>query len=609
MLAALGYDSLDAFIDAVVPERIRLRQPLSIGPARTEHDVLDEIRGLSKRNQIWRSFIGMGYSATLTPPVIQRNVLENPGWYTAYTPYQAEIAQGRLEALLNFQTMVGDLTGLPIANASLLDEGTAAAEAMAMSYALRGKPGKEDVSSSRATATRRRSPWCGRAPRRAASPWSSATRGRTSSAPNVFGALIQYPATDGARRRLSRVLRARARSGRARDRGDRPAGADAAHAAGRVGRRHRGRQLAALRRAVGLRRPARGVLRDAGRVQAPDPGPHHRRVARRGRQGRRCAWRCRRASSTSVARRRRATSARRRCCSRSSPGCTPCGTGPEGLVRIAERVHGHAARLAAALERLGLHVRHDDYFDTLAVDVGAHGGRGHRRRGERAADQPARARAGRALRRARRADERGGRRGSRRRASTATKRPRAELDEVSTDARYDERFKRTSTFLTHPVFNTHHSETEMLRYMRTLESRDLSLVHSMIPLGCCTMKLNATAEMIPVTWPEFGADAPVRAGASRPQGTRELFRGSSTTSPRSPGFAGGVAAAERRLAGRVRGAARHPPLPRGARRGASQRLPDPAERARHEPGERGDGRHTRSSSSARPRTATSTSTT
>src|SRR5438105_3845811 len=139
MLAALGYDSLDAFIDAVVPETIRLRKPLDLGAPRTEHDVLHEISDLASHNQVWRSFLGLGYHATLTPPVIQRNVLENPGWYTAYTPYQAEIAQGRLEALLNYQTMLSDLTGLEIANASLPDEGTAAADAMAMMYGVHGK--------------------------------------------------------------------------------------------------------------------------------------------------------------------------------------------------------------------------------------------------------------------------------------------------------------------------------------------------------------------------------------------------------------------------------------------------------------------------------------
>src|SRR5690349_20778278 len=143
MLAALGYESLDAFIDAVVPETLRFRRPLDLGPARSEHDVLHEIREMARRNEVWRSYLGMGYHATLTPPVVQRNVLENPGWYTAYTPYQAEIAQGRLEALLNFQTMVIDLTGMEIANASLLDEATAAAEAMHMFFATRSREAQQ----------------------------------------------------------------------------------------------------------------------------------------------------------------------------------------------------------------------------------------------------------------------------------------------------------------------------------------------------------------------------------------------------------------------------------------------------------------------------------
>src|SRR5918998_2949591 len=143
MLELLGYESLEEFIDAVVPEEIRLRRPLALPPGRSEREVLQALRGLAGMNRVFRSYIGMGYAGCFTPQVIQRNVLENPGWYTAYTPYQAEIAQGRLEALLNFQTMVSDLTGFEIANASLLDEGTAAAEAMAMCYAAKGKPGKE----------------------------------------------------------------------------------------------------------------------------------------------------------------------------------------------------------------------------------------------------------------------------------------------------------------------------------------------------------------------------------------------------------------------------------------------------------------------------------
>src|SRR6185436_15314169 len=197
MLATLGYDSLDAFIAAVVPADIRLRGLLKLPAAKTEQEALAELRAIAGQNQVFRSYLGMGYHDTYTPGVILRNVLENPGWYTAYTPYQAEIAQGRLEALLTFQTMVADLTGLEIANASLLDEGTAAAEAMAMSYAVRGKPGKEtffisdechpqtiDVVKTRAHA---------RGVTVVVGDWRKAPLGD-----EVFGALLQYPATDGA---------------------------------------------------------------------------------------------------------------------------------------------------------------------------------------------------------------------------------------------------------------------------------------------------------------------------------------------------------------------------------------------------------------------------
>jgi glycine dehydrogenase len=197
MLDLLGYDSVDALIDATVPAGIRLKRPLAIHEPMSEYEALSNLREIAKRNQIARSYLGLGYSDCITPPVIQRNVLENPGWYTAYTPYQAEIAQGRLEALLTFQTMVMDLTGLEIANASLLDEGTAAAEAMALSYAVHGKPGKEtyfvsdechpqtiDVVKTRAHA---------RGVTVVVGDWRKAALGD-----DVFGALLQYPATNGA---------------------------------------------------------------------------------------------------------------------------------------------------------------------------------------------------------------------------------------------------------------------------------------------------------------------------------------------------------------------------------------------------------------------------
>ena len=196
MLEALGYGTLDEFIDAVVPEKIRFRGTLKTGRPRTEHDVLAELRGKMSANQVFRSFIGLGYSDTLTPPVIQRNILENPGWYTAYTPYQAEIAQGRLEALLNYQTVVIDLTGMPIANASLLDEGTAAAEAVAMAHAVKSKEGKETVIISRACHTQTIDVVRTRAEARG---WKVviADDDAVEVSADAFAVLVQYPATNG----------------------------------------------------------------------------------------------------------------------------------------------------------------------------------------------------------------------------------------------------------------------------------------------------------------------------------------------------------------------------------------------------------------------------
>ena len=263
MLELLGYDSLDALIDATVPAGIRLNRPLAIHGSMTEYEALSNLRSIARKNQISRSYLGLGYYDTVTPPVIQRNILENPGWYTAYTPYQAEIAQGRLEALLNFQTMVMDLTGLEIANASLLDEGTAAAEAMAMSYAVRGKPGKEkyfvsdechpqtiDVVKTRAHA---------RGVEVIVGNWREAAL-----TDDIFGVLLQYPASDGIVFDYRAVLRARACGERGRHRRDGSDEPRAAHAARRMGRGRRRRQLAALRRSARLRRTARRVLRDEG---------------------------------------------------------------------------------------------------------------------------------------------------------------------------------------------------------------------------------------------------------------------------------------------------------------------------------------------------------
>jgi glycine dehydrogenase len=521
MLTALGYDSLDAFVDAVVPANIRFGRTLSVGPARTEHDVLAELRAIADRNQVWRSYLGLGYHATLTPPVIQRNVLENPGWYTAYTPYQAEIAQGRLEALLNFQTMVVDLTGLEIANASLLDEGTAAAEAMAMAYAARGKAGKETFFVAQSC-----HPQTIEVVRtRAAARGVKVVVGDAESfafGPEVFGALLQYPATDGAVRDYRGV-------------------ADRAHAAGAL-------VVAAVDLlSLTLLTPpgewgADVAVGNSQRFGVPMGygGPHAAFFATKDEFKRMLPGRIIGVSRDSDGRPalRMALQTREQHIRREKATSNVCTAqvllavmagmyavwhGPEGLARIARRVHGHAKALQAGLERLGFHVMHEEYFDTVCVEVGAHG-----------QEDILQAAA------ARRINLRVVEPGVLAIALDETVGAQDVLDVLSAfnggadvgvtidelrdeaDPRFDERFARTSPFLQHPVFTSHHSETEMLRYMRKLEGRDLSLAHSMIPLGSCTMKLNATAEMIPVTWPQFGQLHPF-APVAQAAGYTELF--------------------------------------------------------------------------------------
>jgi glycine dehydrogenase len=523
MLAELGYDSLDAFIASVVPQSIRLDKPLAIHAPMSEHQALANLRAIAARNKIFRSYLGLGYHDCLTPPVIQRNVLENPGWYTAYTPYQAEIAQGRLEALLNFQTVVVDLTGLEIANASLLDEGTAAAEAMAMSYAVKGGAGHErffvssechpqtiDVVKTRAHA---------RGIEVVVGDWRSAALD------DVFGALIQYPATDGGvydyRDFCERVHAAGGLVTVAADlmslvlltppgewgadvcvgnsqRFGVPLGFGGPHAAFFSTRDEFKRQIPG--RIIGISRDADG--KPALRMALQTREQHIRREKA--------------TSNVCTAQVLLAVIA----------GMYAVWHGPEGLTAIAERIHSLAALLANGLEAQGFTLRHDVFFDTVCVRLG---------------DMPASDVLGRARARGINlredgayvivaldetvtvedvadilgafAESRGGAVGE-----------RPQLGELvaATDARYDERFARTSAFLTHPVFHAHRSETEMLRYLKRLENKDLSLTTSMIPLGSCTMKLNATAEMYPVTWPEFGRIHPF-APADQTKGYREMF--------------------------------------------------------------------------------------
>ncbi len=523
MLDALGYKSLDAFVDAVIPDSIRFRGTLDVPAERSEQDALASFRAEMSGNQGWRSFLGMGYSGTHTPAVIQRNVLENPGWYTAYTPYQAEIAQGRLEALLNFQTMVSDLTALPIANASLLDEGTAAAEAVTMAHGIAGDgkdtvlidadchPQTIDVVSARAAA-RGMTVIVGDA-------------SKLGTQKGVCAVLLQYPASGGAVR-------------------DHRALAASAHAAGAL-------VIAATDLlALTLLTPpgewgADIAVGNSQRFGVPFGygGPHAAFFSTKDEYKRHIPGRIIGVSRDSHGKPalRMALQTREQHIRREKATSNVCTAqvllavmagmyavwhGPDGLSRIATRVHHRAETLAAGLRKLGLAVREEVFFDTLRVGQGS------------AARTPGTIRAAAEMKRINLRYFEGGDIGVALDELTSVADvndllavfnggapPAFDHDALAkdVDARYDERFARTTAFCTHPVFRKHHSETEMQRYMRTLESRDLSLTHSMIPLGSCTMKLNAAAEMFPVTWPEVGGIHPF-APREQAKGYSSLFR-------------------------------------------------------------------------------------
>ncbi|MBA3889624.1 MAG: aminomethyl-transferring glycine dehydrogenase, partial [Gemmatimonadaceae bacterium] len=486
---------------------------------RGESEALRRLKGIASRNRVMRSYIGQGYADTLTPAVIQRNILENPGWYTAYTPYQAEIAQGRLEALLNFQTMVMDLTAMPIANASLLDEGTAAAEAMALAYAVHGAEGKETFFISALCHPQTIDVVETRARFRGIAVVVGDHRSFDFGS-GVFGALLAYPGTDGG------VL-------------DYRETADQVRAAGAL------LVVAADLLSLTLLTPpgewgADVVVGNTQRFGVPlgYGGPHAAYFACRDEHKRLMPGRIIGVSRDADGRPalRMALQTREQHIRREKATSNVCTAqvllavvasmyavyhGSEGLTRIARRIHRHAETLAEGARALGFTVVHDVFFDTIrlqggardagaivtaALDMGINVGR--------IGDDVVVA-----------LDE----------TTTATdvddvlaslgasgEAARAAGYDERVDDRYDERFARTSSFLTHPVFNTHHSETEMLRYMRALEAKDLSLTHSMIPLGSCTMKLNATAEMIPISWPEFNRLHPF-APRDQADGYRQMF--------------------------------------------------------------------------------------
>ncbi|RMH93071.1 glycine dehydrogenase (aminomethyl-transferring) [Lysobacter pythonis] len=524
MLKVIGHDSLDAMTEAIVPGKIRLSEPLNLPGAMTEVEALADIRAIADKNVVFRSFIGQGYYGTHTPNVILRNLLENPAWYTAYTPYQAEISQGRMEALINFQTLCADLTGMEIANASLLDEGTAAAEAMTLAkrsaksksntFLVSGDthPQTLDVLATRARPLGITIEVAG----------STDAFHAALAQGDYFGVLVSYPASSGWIADWSKD-------------------AEVIHA-------HNALFVVATDLlALTLLKPpgemgADIVIGNAQRFGVPFGfgGPHAAFMAcrdayKRNMPGRLIgvsidaegnkAYRLTLQTREQHIRREKATS---NICTAQVLLAVMASMyavyhGPEGLKRIAGRVARYTALLATGLKQLGLKAVHATAFDTLCLEAG-----------DQSEAVLARAQAlGVNLR-------------VRGNGSICVS-----LDETTTrddlalllrifgddDARLDidqldaeapalipAELRRTSTFLTHPVFNTHHSEHEMLRYMRGLADKDLAMDRTMIPLGSCTMKLNATAEMVPVTWPQFANIHPL-APAGQAEGYRALIAG------------------------------------------------------------------------------------
>ncbi|ENO1847336.1 aminomethyl-transferring glycine dehydrogenase [Vibrio vulnificus] len=500
MLSTINAESLEALIAQTVPAQIRLEKPMQLAEAQSEADMLASIKKFADLNQVKRTFIGQGYYNTFTPNVILRNVLENPGWYTAYTPYQPEISQGRLESLLNYQQMVMDLTGMDIANASLLDEATAAAEAMTLCQRAGKSKSKvffvaDDVHPQTIEVIKTRAKYFG----------FDVVIGNVDSLPQTeaFGALLQYPSTTGEVRDLTDVIaQAQANKTLVSVATDLLASA-LVKPAGEMG--------------------ADVVIGSAQRFGVPMGygGPHaafmatreqHKRtmpgrvigvsIDAKGNQALRMAMQTR----EQHIRREKATS---NICTAQALLANMASFfavyhGEEGIRTIARRTHHMTAILAAGLTKSGYELAHNAFFDTITINTGDK-------------TQALYAKAQAADINLRLLDGQIG-------ISFDETTTVADIDTLfaifdvkesvnalSTDiagnefAAIPEACRRTSRFLTHPVFNTHHSETQMMRYLKQLENKDFSLTHGMIPLGSCTMKLNAAAEMIPVTWPEFGA--------------------------------------------------------------------------------------------------------
>ena len=529
MLELLGFDTLDALIDAAVPESIRLRNPLQLPPAQSEYAALAQLKEIASKNQVYRSFIGMGYYDCITPPVIQRNILENPGWYTAYTPYQPEIAQGRLEALLNFQTTIIDLTGLEIANASLLDEATAAAEAMAMSYGIcknkaHGYFVSQDCHPQTIDVLQTRAKPLG-------IEIIVGDHQTFSFDKPIFGAVLQYPASDGTIYDYQAFI-------------------EQAHKVGALV------TVAADPLSLCLLKPpgefgadiAVGSTQRFG-VPLGYGGPHAAYFATKEEYKRQVPGRIVGVSKDTQGKTalRLALQTREQHIRREKATSNICTAqvllaviasmyavyhGAAGLKKIAENIHNLTATLAAGLKELGYKIGSEYFFDTLRVELGDRSleeilaACESRQINIRVFDRTA---VGISL------DE------------TTTKKDLQELLEIfagsasipvtEAELNLPKTLARTTEYLTHPIFNRYHSETELLRYMHRLQAKDLSLTTSMIPLGSCTMKLNATAEMMPVTWAEFGKIHPF-APISQARGYQVLFEQLETWLAEITGFAG-----------------------------------------------------------------------
>ncbi len=514
MLKVVGFDSLEALIDATVPEGIRQKEPLVLDRPVTELGSLDRMRDVARKNEVLTSLIGQGYHGTILPAAIQRNILENPAWYTAYTPYQPEISQGRLEALLNFQTLVTDLTALDVANASLLDEATAAAEAMAMAHRL-SKTKKETffvdeecLPQTIAVLKTRAEPLGWRIV--VGDPRKDLVE------QDVFGAIFQYPGVCGAFHDFSALIDRLHGAGALAVMAADPMALTLLKPPGEMGADLAVGSMQRFGMPVGYGGPHAGYIAVKDAYKRALPGRLVGvSVDKRGNRAYRLALQTR----EQHIRREKATS--NICTAQVLPaviaGMYAVFHGPRGLRAIAERIHRNTVRLAEGLASLGFEIAPKAFFDTIAVKVGPYQGLIMKNAVDNGVN----------LRKV----------GQDRIGITIDERTLpATLEAVwRAFGGYDLRFRdaiptyrlpselvRQSTYLQHPVFHMNRAESEMTRYMRRLADRDLALDRAMIPLGSCTMKLNATVEMLPITWPEFAEIHPF-APADQVRGYAELI--------------------------------------------------------------------------------------